>query len=243
MTKVILFLWIPMCFFGDWIFWGLEEAMAGFDEERRSIEISFETQQPVSVECVYPVFSEQGSLVEYVNQALTHEATCWFDRIVQKERASKEGWEEGYGLYYELSPVYYHPWLISIFGSEYQGRGAHGRSYYKCKTFWQKKEGAILEVSLDDLFIQGSNYRQWMLDYCEHALKTSGYGYYSYRKELLPELNLEDLDTFVITNKGLMIIFRAYLVGGWGDGPDTITIPYADLKQWIAPQGPLQECF
>jgi hypothetical protein len=37
------------------------------------------------------------------------------------------------------------------------------------------------------------------------------------------------------------MIFRAYTVGGWADGPDTVLIPYIKLKEFIDPFGPLKE--
>lgn len=232
---------IPISLFAEnsWIFWGLDEAIASFDCERRSMAITFETQQPVSIECSYPILAEQGRLIEIVNQKLESEAKKWFDRIVQEERSSNEIWEEEYGVSYELFPVFFQPDLISIFGSEFQGRGGHGCSYYEGKTYWQTGD-LVLELNFDDLFICGSDYRNFILLYCENAFKTSGYGYYSCRTEFLPELSQRDLDTFVLTNKGLMIIFSAYKVGGWADGPDTITIPYSTIKQFIDPSGPLK---
>ena len=238
--KTLLFLIPIFLFSGDsWIFWGLDEAIDRFDCEQRSMEITFETEQLVTVTSTYPILSEKGALVDYVNERLEYDAENWFDRLVREEKNSKEIWDEDYGVSYALFPVYVKPTLISIFGCENQGRGAHGCSDYEGKTFWRNGD-SILEVTLDDLFIKESGYRLFILQYCENALKTSGYGYYSYRKEFLPELSLNDFDVFVLTERGVMIVFSAYKVGGWGDGPDTLEIPYSDLKKFIDPQGPLK---
>ena len=55
-----------------------------------------------------------------------------------------------------------------------------------------------------------------------------------------PELTSEHFNTFLITDRGIMIIFPSYVVGGWADGPDIICIPYRDLRTFIDPTGPLK---
>ena len=233
---------MPIFLFSEdsWIFGALGEAIDRFKCEQHSMETTIETQQLVSVTSTYPILAERGALAEYVHQRLEYDAKNWFDRLVQEERNSEEIWDEDYGVSYLISPIYLCSNLISIFGSESQSRGAHGCAVYEGKTFWQNGD-AIVELALDDLFVLGSSYRLFILDYCENAFKTSGYGYYSYRKELLPELSLNDFDTFVLTEQGLMIIFPAYKIGGWGDGPDTITISYLILKKFIDPFGLLKD--
>ncbi len=152
---------------------------------------------------------------------------------------TEEIWDDGCTLSYQLVPVYQAANLISICGCDFQGRDCHGCTYYKGRNFWLK-EDSITELRLDDLFIKGSDYRRYLIQYCENYFKASGYGYYSSFKECPPELTSDDLDIFVLTDKGLMIIFRAYRVGGWADGPDTVTIPYINLKSFIDIQGPLE---
>ena len=210
--------------------------------KRNRKEISFETTGPVHIECSYPVFLGKGILIERVNQKLKTEAGDRFDRFIQEEISSKEVWEDGCTLIYGLFPVYQAHNLISTYGCNFQGRGIHGCTYYEGKTFWQRGD-SVVEPALDDLFVKGTEYRQFLLQYSENYFKDAGYGYYSSRTEFLPELIESDLDIFVLTNKGLMIIFRAYTVGGWADGPDTVLIPYAKLKKIIDPTGPLKEFF
>jgi hypothetical protein len=54
-------------------------------------------------------------------------------------------------------------------------------------------------------------------------------------------LKPDDLETFLITDHRLIIVFRSYRVGSWVDGPDVITIQYDKLKGFINPNGPLKE--
>jgi hypothetical protein len=198
-------------------------------------EISVETVAPIHMEYSYPIFSGKSTLIEQVNRHLKSEAEDCFNCCAKTTE------EDECTLSYELFPIYQTANLISIYECNFQCRdGCHGCSYYQGKNFWQKGN-SVVKLVLDDLFIKGSGYRQFLLDYCENFFKTSGYGYYSSRSEFPPRLDLKDLDTFCLTDKGVIIIFRAYTVGGWADGPDTVFIPYTKLKRYIDPRGPLKE--
>ncbi len=209
------------------------------DCERKKHEVFLETTCPVHVECSYPIFSGQGVLKEYVNQQLQTVAEERFNCFVQEEVASEEIWDDECTISYDLFPVYQSPSLISVFGSNFQGKGSHGCTYYEGNNFWQKGD-RVVKLILDDLFVRGSGYRPFLLQCCENYFKASGYGYYSSLPESPPQLESQDLDIFILTSKGLMIVFRAYRVGGWADGPDTVLIPYEKLKQFIDPLGPLK---
>lgn len=240
--KIVGFLWLlPLTGFAeqDRTPSSLEEMINSFNCERCRKEISFKTNVPVDVECAYPVFSGKGAFVEYVNKQLKKDAEDRFVDFICGEISAEDVWDEGYALSYDLSPVYQTSNLVSVFGCNFQGRGGHGCSYYEGKTFWQR-ENSISELVLDDLFLKGSGHREFLLQYCENNFKASGYGYYSSRAEFPPELSPSDLDIFVLTDEGLMIVFRAYTVGGWADGPDTVLIPYTKLQKFIRPHGPLK---
>ena len=43
-------------------------------------------------------------------------------------------------------------------------------------------------------------------------------------------LEYEDMRTFVIDDKFLIVFFQPYTVGGLGDGPSQVKIPYEHLK-------------
>lgn len=198
------------------------------------------TTVPVHIECTYPILSANGILINHVNRQLNNEAESHFNRYVREEIFAEEIWEERCILGCEFFLIYQTSNLISILGCDSQIRDCRGCTYYQGKTFWQK-EDSVNELILDDLFIKDSSYREFLLQYCENYFKNMSYGYYSSRKELPPELKIDDLDIFFPTDKALMIIFRSYTVSGWADGPDVILIPYAKLKQFINPFGPLKE--
>lgn len=219
---------------------GLEGMIHSFSCEQIRKEISFEMKVPIHVEYSYPIFFGKGALIEYVNKQIKTESEDRFDCLVKEEVFSEEVYDDDCLLSYNLFPVYQTPNLISILGCDFQGRGCHGCTYYEGKTFWQNGK-SIVKLALDDLFVKGREYRWFLIKYCENYFKDSCYGYYSSDSELLPQLQSDDLDIFTLTDQGLMIVFRAYKVGGWADGPDQVLIPYRKLKEFIDPFGPLKE--
>jgi len=221
---------------------GCEGSIDANRYEQRSKEISFITTAPIHVHCSYPVFSGAGSLSKYANQYLRGETENRFNCLVREEIFSEEIYDEECVLSHGFVPVYQGNDLISSWGVQSELRWSHGCSYYEGKNFWQKGD-SIIELVLDDLFVKGKSHRKFLLQYCEDFFKSSGYGYYSSLPEYPPELDHSDLDIFLITDKGLVIVFRAYRVGGWADGPDTVLISYAKIKEYVDLEGPLKAFF
>jgi hypothetical protein len=205
---------------------------------RQKKEIYFEKEIPVHVECSYPCFTLKSVLAKHVNQQLKADAEACFDAFVREELFSDELSDDSCTLSYDLDVVYQKPDLISIFGCRVVCRDSHGCSYYEGQNFWYDGN-KVVELTLDDLFLEESGHRPFLLQYCTDFFTRTGYGYYSSCKELLPELTTDDLDIFTLTRSELVITFRAYRVGGWADGPDQVFIPYTKIKQFINPDGPL----
>lgn len=53
------------------------------------------------------------------------------------------------------------------------------------------------------------------------------------------KFNPKDLDAFLLTEKGLLLIFQHYVVDGWNDDPITLLIPYTALTPFMDPDGPI----
>ncbi len=139
---------------------------------------------------------------------------------------------------YSLYPICSYSNLVSVYGFEYRYRNfPHGSWRPFGRTFWQND--SISELTLNDLFMDESNYQQFLLQHCEDYLKSRKHGYYSYEHPEWPKLQLSDLNTFVLTKKGLLIIFGMYRVNGLDDNPDTVLIPYPLLKPFANPNGPI----
>ena len=222
----------------------LERSINSCSGEERALAIEFEKQVLITAESRYPHFNGDSPLIYYVNKKLEIAAKTLFDSFIEHEKASQEEYDKDFGgcsMGYQLSPVYCQPNFISIYGCESQTRACpHGWTHYESKNYWQS-ENAIIEVGLKDLFLKESGWCNFLLDYCDRYFTVTNHGYYASDYGLRPKLEPEDLNIFVITKEGLIIIFRSYRVGGWADGPDIITIPYNDLKEFIDPNGPLKE--
>jgi hypothetical protein len=138
---------------------------------------------------------------------------------------------------YDLSLVHSDPDLMSLYGSKYQYRGGvHGFVRYITKTFCQQ-DGTIHELSLDDLFLPG--YREWLFQYCEGYFKSNQCGYYDDDDHSWISFNPKDLDAFLLTEKGLLLLFQNYVVSGYDDHPMTLLIPYTKLASIVNPDSPL----
>ena len=242
----LLFCLIPIVVFSEngWIPEELDDSINSFYGETRELKAIFETTVEVSAEATYPHLYGESRFIDYVNKNLEACAKTTFERFVAHEKASLEVHDNDFGgcfLEYQLFPVLCLPNLISIYGFEFQSRACpHGWTHYEGKNFWHK-ENKIVELDMRDLFLQESNWCDFLLRYCHEHFSSTRHGYYGTDDWFTPELEKEDLEIFVLTKRGLMIVFRSYRVGGWADGPDTITIPYEDLKEFIDPSGPLKE--
>jgi len=178
-----------------------------------------------------PRVSATNFFSQYVNAALRKEACELHDTFVQEMSVPQEGFWEGDSdermFHYELNLVCSTPLLLSFYGSKYQYcGGAHGSVRYITKTFWKQDE-TIRELTLDDLFLPG--YREWLFQYCEDYFKLNRSGYYSYDDYSWVGFNPEDLDSFLLTEKGLLLIFQNYVISGYDDYPVTLLIPYVEL--------------
>lgn len=226
-----------------WIPEPLKSSAKSIECEDRHLARELQKKVPFSMSCNYSFLKGSTFLIDYVNEQLEIAAKKRFEifeqvKIVEDDLTKDFG---GYELNYESYPVYCSKNLISIFAYEFQHRGCpHGWIHYEGKNFWQKKD-SIREIALADLFINGSDWCTYLLQYCDHYLRSLNYGYYGQIADFDPELKIEDLKAFLITDMGITIVFPSYVVGGFADGPDVISIPYSDLSTFIDPIGPLKD--
>ncbi len=93
------------------------------------------------------------------------------------------------------------------------------------------------ELALSDLFLPNSNYLETISNYCITELRKQPFADVFTTEGALP--TLDNYRNWNITPKGLMITFDAYQVAPGAAGPQTVTVPYDQLKSLIAPEGPL----
>jgi hypothetical protein len=96
------------------------------------------------------------------------------------------------------------------------------------------------EIGLDSLFQPGATYLETISSYCIAQLQTRDIGFsdmFTSGADPTPE----NYHNWNITPDGLLITFDEYQVAPYAAGPQTVTIPYAELSALIAPQGPLAD--
>lgn len=141
--------------------------------------------------------------------------------------------EEGpFNFNYGLRTVFFSKEVVSLFGEFHEYTNLpHGRSRYEGKTFC-KVNGQFKKIGLEDLFVLPQQ-KEFIRNYCEQDLKNQGMTYFLGDDPLRTRLEQEDIQTFVIDDRFLIVIFQPYSVGGWADGPFLVKIPYESLKgQW-----------
>ena len=218
--------------------YGTGDTLSPIECESSSLETVFDTNVHVEASVSYPRVPEISLLARYVNEVVQKEAHELHDIFVQEMSALQEElWEEDADertLRYDLSLVHSSPTLMSFYGSKYQYcGGAHGSVRYITKTFWPQDD-TIRELTLDDLFLPG--YREWLFQYCEDYFKSNRCGYYDDDDHSWVGFNPKDLDAFLLTEKGLLLLFQNYVVSGYDDYPMTLLIPYTKLSHILNPE-------
>jgi hypothetical protein len=93
------------------------------------------------------------------------------------------------------------------------------------------------ELALSDLFLPNSNYLETISDYCTAELRKQPFDDVFTTEGAKP--TLENYRNWNITPNGLQITFDTYQVAPGAAGPQTVVVPYDQLKNIIAPDEPL----
>jgi len=93
------------------------------------------------------------------------------------------------------------------------------------------------ELALGDLFLLNSNYLEAISNYCTAELSKQPFADPVFLEGAKP--TVENYRNWNITPNGLMITFDEYQVAPGAAGPQTVVVPYAELKSLIDPQGVL----
>lgn len=147
--------------------------------------------------------------------------------------------EEGpFCMHYDLKTVFFSKDVISLFGkiSVYEHL-PHDWRRYEGKTY-VKINGKFKQVFLNDLFIT-KNQQEFLRATCEKHLKDNSIGYFSKNNPLRTTLDLKEINTFVIDDQFLIILFQPYVVEGGEDVPLVIKISFEQLKDHWNSKNPL----
>ena len=93
------------------------------------------------------------------------------------------------------------------------------------------------EISLDQLFLPGTDYLKTISDYCIAELSKRDIGFEMFSDGAKP--TPENYTVWNISADGLVITFNEYQVAAYAAGPQVVIIPFAALKDIINLQGPL----
>lgn len=93
------------------------------------------------------------------------------------------------------------------------------------------------ELALADLFLPNADYLGAISKYCIAELSKQPFFDSGFSDGAQP--TLENYRNWNITPDGLMITFDEYQVAPYAAGPQTVLVPYSELKGILNPQGPL----
>ncbi len=138
--------------------------------------------------------------------------------------------ESPFNMHYSMKTVFFSKDLVSLFGEiNVYDCMPHGWKCYEGKTYI-KINGEFREIALEDLFTSNKQ-KEFLRSYCENCLKRDSMTYFGGDNPLKEKLASEDIQTFVIDEHSLSIIFQPYVAVSSADSPCIIKIPLEDLKE------------
>src|SRR5262249_43835062 len=93
------------------------------------------------------------------------------------------------------------------------------------------------DIALSDLFLPNANYLETISNYCAAQLATRDIDFKDFSQGADPKP--ENYKNWNISSDGLLITFDEYQVAPYSAGPQTVSVPYSELKALIDPNGPL----
>jgi hypothetical protein len=118
--------------------------------------------------------------------------------------------------------------------STYMKGAAHPFDYTRTATYDLEKGE---DVTLEQLFLPGSDYLGTISAYCISKLQASEIGPVLIAEGAQPDA--KNYRNWNITAHGLLITFDEYQVAAYAAGPQRVVVPYTELQSIIDPQGPL----
>jgi len=172
------------------------------------------------------------------NQRLTDliqkEVDTWrqnFQQLPITPYSNGSSLEETYSLISQTGDL----WSFKFDFSFYSDGAAHP-GLYSLTLNYDLSQGR--ELALGDLFLPNSNYLETISNYCLEELRKQPY--FDSFSTSGADPTIENYRNWNITPQGLMITFDAYQVAPGAAGPQSIQIPYDQLRQIIDANGPLK---
>ena len=125
-------------------------------------------------------------------------------------------------------------WSIKLEIYIYSDGAAHPNGYSRTLNY-DLSNGR--EITLDELFLSGSNYLQTLSDFCKTQLSARDIGFEMFSAGA--DQLAENYQRWNISDQGLVITFDTYQVAAYAAGPQLVVIPFSELQSIINPQGAL----
>jgi len=135
---------------------------------------------------------------------------------------------------YILVSQFNNVWSLKLVFSFYSDGAAHP-GHYSMTVNYDLGQGR--ELALGDLFLPNSNYLEAISQYCITELSKQPFFEGPFRDGAAP--TPENYRNWNIAPDGLMITFDEYQVAPYAAGPQTVIVPYGEIRQIIDEQGPL----
>jgi hypothetical protein len=195
----------------------------------------------------WPEFQSRAAFPQFVSQLLAAEArgeTSQF--LAGAHEIAWDGLKTGGASYdWEGSLDTDLVWLgtnvmsLSQLRAEYTG-GAHGNYGLSGRNFFLR-EGKVKEFQLADLFRPDSGWEAALSKLCVRDLRRQHASWLTddAPKEMkITSFKAADMASFTVDVYGLRIHFDPYAVGPYAEGMFHVVIPWADLKEYLAPAVP-----
>ena len=180
---------------------------------------------------------DDGRVVEFnvVMQMTVNEMVKGFKTSMKEQPVTPITAGSSFDVKYELlsPPGYVYSIKFNVMG--YTDGAAHPYHFSKTVNF-NLETGK--EITLDELFLSGSNYLKIFSDISKADLSARDIGFdatFFTGAEPTPE----NYKSWNITADGLLITFDEYQVAAYAAGPQTVIVPYSALKDVIDPNGVL----
>ena len=169
-----------------------------------------------------------------LNDLIAKDVEMWrqsFQQAILTPNSNGSSLDVKYTLVSQVGDV----WSFKFDFSFYSDGAAHPGSYSITMNY-DLAQGR--ELALGDLFLVNSNYLETIAAYCKAELGKQPFFDPVFATGAEP--TVENYRNWNIAADGLRITFDQYQVAPGAAGPQTVTVPYAELTAFIDPNGPLK---
>lgn len=190
----------------------------------------------------YPEF-EGGGVASFASTSWKANATSGFRKFLRDARQLRAEGRKGKiktGEYYYDGKATITALTIGLVSGymrmdSYTG-GAHGMQWYEPLNIGMVR-GKRAVIKLRDLLRAGVDPMNTISPVVIKKLMAKKAAWV--KEGTVKALTRAQLDSFVISSTGLRFLFEPYAMGSYAEGPYEIQLTWADLNDWIDPNGPI----